>query len=796
MEDGDLSTPAVKVVGFEVTSEETTAQEGPAQQASPPQPIFALDAEGGSAKVGPGADPSAPEEASQEAQGAAPAQASDPAVGTEETSTLAEEAPVEEDPLVHGNYEVKQALLQAEGVISEAVKDAIAVPEADPNAALEADEPAERAEAESSGPVDQDQAPDAPEDKAADPPIVSQQHDAPHLSLRSPVMILPQTESMTHSPMHGKERRAVDSLFLGPSTSEAPEGQKPLKGKKLSLDEAAAMRGDATEDLAAKGAREDKPSGAEGGAGSKREDGAARGMESIERGVQKLTVGSPPAAPEPQGAAGAASAVEGSREAGQQPQTSADEPPKNSAKLDPSPASQQPDAALTQKEKKEKRKQQVQFVKKDKPKLTKAERRALQEKQRAAKAALKAEQGKDGGGGGGSGKKADKPAASLSRPRSGPQSEFDNEKRVQRQKRKSLVPRETQEKSVELFSHLPQFDNSTLHESFQSLLSSGLHPEVVKLGRAYADLSISGGNARCLAMLAIFKLVIQDYNTPAGKSLTRDLTNHINVIIQFLIDCRPLAVSMGNAIRHFKTRIGSIHPGTPDLEAKKILVETIDQYIQDKILDASDLIADVASHKIQEGDVILTFAFSSSVLKTIQRAHQRGCRFRVIVVDSRPHFEGKKLVSRLADAGVSCTYAYITSLSYIMPQVTSVFLGAASALANGTVVSRVGSASVAVTASAFNIPVVVCCETYKFSHRVQLDAITHNELGDPDALAEVKGRPDVTSLQNWSALPNLRLLNLRYDAVAERHITMIATEVGMIPPSSVPVILREIYEVM
>ena len=142
MEDGDLSTPAVKVVGFEVTSEETTAQEGPAQQASPPQPIFALDAEGGSAKVGPGADPSAPEEASQEAQGAAPAQASDPAVGSEETSTLAEEAPVEEDPLVHGNDEVKQALLQAEGVISEAVKDAIAVPEADPNAAPEADEPA------------------------------------------------------------------------------------------------------------------------------------------------------------------------------------------------------------------------------------------------------------------------------------------------------------------------------------------------------------------------------------------------------------------------------------------------------------------------------------------------------------------------------------------------------------------------------------------------------------------------------------------------------------------------------
>eukprot|EP00213_Chloropicon_mariensis_P001010 CAMPEP_0197482912 /NCGR_PEP_ID=MMETSP1309-20131121/56610_1 /TAXON_ID=464262 /ORGANISM="Genus nov. species nov., Strain RCC998" /LENGTH=330 /DNA_ID=CAMNT_0043025485 /DNA_START=534 /DNA_END=1527 /DNA_ORIENTATION=- len=75
--------------------------------------------------------------------------------------------------------------------------------------------------------------------------------------------------------------------------------------------------------------------------------------------------------------------------------------------------------------------------------------------------------------------------------------------------------------------------------------------------------------------------------------------------------------------------------------------------------------------------------------------------------------------------------------------------------------------------------------------RVQLDAITHNELGDPDALVEVENRPDVKLLQNWNDLPNLRLLNLRYDALADRYITMIATEMGMIPPSSVPVILRE-----
>jgi translation initiation factor eIF-2B subunit delta len=37
----------------------------------------------------------------------------------------------------------------------------------------------------------------------------------------------------------------------------------------------------------------------------------------------------------------------------------------------------------------------------------------------------------------------------------------------------------------------------------------------------------------------------------------------------------------------------------------------------------------------------------------------------------------------------------------------------------------------------------------------------------------------------------LGLLNLKYDAMPAEYVTMIVTEFGMIPPTSVPVILRE-----
>lgn len=84
-----------------------------------------------------------------------------------------------------------------------------------------------------------------------------------------------------------------------------------------------------------------------------------------------------------------------------------------------------------------------------------------------------------------------------------------------------------------------------------------------------------------------------------------------------------------------------------------------------------------------------------------------------------------------------------------------VFLGASAVLSNGTVMSRAGSAAVAMMAYASSKPVLICCETYKFHEKVQLDSITANELGDPEALIKVANRPEITALQGWEEEPRL-----------------------------------------
>jgi translation initiation factor eIF-2B subunit delta len=250
-----------------------------------------------------------------------------------------------------------------------------------------------------------------------------------------------------------------------------------------------------------------------------------------------------------------------------------------------------------------------------------------------------------------------------------------------------------------------------------------------QVGLQYLSGAISGGNARCIAMLLAFREAINDYSTPAGKTLDRDLPAKISSYVSFLVECRPLSISMGNAIRFLKNRIAKLPLASSESEAKVCLQSDIDQFIHGNIVTADKVIVNHAITKIRDGDVLLTYGSPSVVEMIFNLAHDAGKKFRVVVVDSRPNLEGQRLLRRLVDKGISCTYTHINAVSYIMPEVTSVFLGASSVLSNGTVYSRVGTASVAMVAHAIQIPVIVCCEAYKFHERVQLDSICFNELG-------------------------------------------------------------------
>ena len=168
------------------------------------------------------------------------------------------------------------------------------------------------------------------------------------------------------------------------------------------------------------------------------------------------------------------------------------------------------------------------------------------------------------------------------------------------------------------------------------------------------------------------------------------------------------------------------------------------------------------------------------------QAKNRGVDFRVIIVDGRPKNEGLELLRRLSAAGITLTYIDLNFASHVINRVTKVFLGAAALFANGCVMSRVGSAQLALVAKCANKPVIVCCETYKFCERVQTDAIVSNELGDPTPLVF----PSSPLPANWKEAEKLTVLNINYDITPPNLIALVITELGAIPCTSVPVVLR------
>ncbi|OQN97426.1 hypothetical protein B0A48_16585 [Cryoendolithus antarcticus] len=352
-------------------------------------------------------------------------------------------------------------------------------------------------------------------------------------------------------------------------------------------------------------------------------------------------------------------------------------------------------------------------------------------------------------------------------------------------------------KDVPLFSHL-----YAAHPR-PTLLTTpkDIHPAIQALGFQYSTYAICGSTARTAAMLLAFKAAIADYTTPTGTSLARHMTTHfLSPQIEFLKACRPISEGMGNGIRFLKKAVVEIDPSVDEGEAKAYLQDSIDMFLRERIVVTDRAIATAAVKQIKQGAVVLTYAKSSLVEKTLIEAHEAGTQFRVICVDSRPLYEGKNLARTLGRRGIEVEYTPLSGIAHAMKDATLVLLGARSMLSNGRLVSRVGTASIALHASHADVPVIVLCESVKFTGKVALDSVVLNEIAPPEELLLPEASPTtmdgdeegakVKTLADWRDIPGLQILNLMYDVTPAEYIRMVICEYGSLPPSSVPVVHR------
>ncbi|KAL0212526.1 hypothetical protein RCL1_006152 [Eukaryota sp. TZLM3-RCL] len=386
---------------------------------------------------------------------------------------------------------------------------------------------------------------------------------------------------------------------------------------------------------------------------------------------------------------------------------------------------------------------------------------------------------------------------------------------------------------MHLFQHIPPYEHKCSLKLLSSLCSEScttdldIHPSLIRLAMQTVNRVLRRGRERTVALIQCLYDIAQTLQ-PDDSNFLVLFSASVKLTERVLTACRPLAPSQTATLHFIRTKISSLadtvldasslqfddqflqtYPDFPHNVSNYYRMEVLNflTHFRDvRIYGASKIIGhDFLSPRIRNGDVILTFGASASVGEALEVAARAGVVFRVIVVDSRPDGDGATAVERLTHLGVDVSFALVTGLSYVLADVSTVILGCSGMLSNGAALGLCGTGTVALMATSMKIPVIMVCETYRFLLNSQLDALSWNELGNPADLMVKEIPTSITSsrpfskdqavdLSGWRDNPNLDLLNLVYDVTPIDCVSMVITEMGCIPATSVPQIIREVMD--
>jgi len=243
---------------------------------------------------------------------------------------------------------------------------------------------------------------------------------------------------------------------------------------------------------------------------------------------------------------------------------------------------------------------------------------------------------------------------------------------------------------------------------------------------------------------------------------------------EILLKTRPTAVSLSNAI---KTVLR--YRGDDPESALRSLVTNANDFVE-RSLKAVELIGMIGSHRIRDGDTILTHCNSMAALSIIETSHRAGKDIKVIATESRPRYQGRLTVKMLDQMGIKTELIVDSAVRSVINEVDVVVVGADVITVNGSLVNKIGTAQIALCAHEARTSFMVAAETYKFSP----DTI----MGE---LVPIEMRSSLEVYPDMPKMVNVTVRNPAFDVTPHQYIDIICTEAGAIPPEMSYVIIKE-----
>jgi ribose 1,5-bisphosphate isomerase len=302
-----------------------------------------------------------------------------------------------------------------------------------------------------------------------------------------------------------------------------------------------------------------------------------------------------------------------------------------------------------------------------------------------------------------------------------------------------------------------------------------LHPEVSETADRIAEMEIRG--AATIADAAATALGTQAADSDAESAAA--FRAELRAAARELHDTRPTAVSLPNALRYVLSGMDG-----DSVEALRRSVERTVARFRSDLDDAQDRLGRIGAGRLSDGDVVMTHCHSTDAMACIEAAVEGGTELEAIVKETRPRNQGHITARQLRELGVPVTLVVDNAAHRFLDDADHLLVGADSIAADGSVVNKIGTAGLAVSARDRGVEVMVAAQSIKLHPKTLTGAAVEIEQRDDSEVIDEDIRADIGDIE---------VANPAFDVTPPRHVDAIVTERGQFPPESVVVLMRELF---
>jgi len=291
-----------------------------------------------------------------------------------------------------------------------------------------------------------------------------------------------------------------------------------------------------------------------------------------------------------------------------------------------------------------------------------------------------------------------------------------------------------------------------------------------QLGKDIQELRIQGARNVAKAAVDALGMAIQQ-----SKAKTREeMVNDILVVTDRIAGLRATEPMLDNLLRFFAQELQN-EKTLADIKKRNSALAKKFASEMDKNIDQ---IIGYGSNLIREEATVLTHCHSSTVEKILVRTHNIK-RIKVICTETRPLYQGRITARNLAKQGLDVTMITDSAVASVIKDIDMVLVGADVITAQGQLVNKIGTATIANIAYDYQTSFYSAAELWKFDPMTKMGVARRIEERDPMELLSDLKKKDLNEFEK------IKISNFAFDITGAKHINSFITERGLVSPQDI-----------